>query len=58
MHVLELQYPEYHLCQGRYGMCSKTSECESGKNQFKRLLNNQSLLSTKQNDKEKGIGSA
>ncbi|KAI6190458.1 hypothetical protein M3Y97_00120200 [Aphelenchoides bicaudatus] len=26
----QLQYPEYHLCQGRYGMCSKTSECESG----------------------------
>ena len=28
--ALELQYPEYHLCQGRYGMCVKSEECESG----------------------------
>ncbi|KAI6188949.1 VPS37 C-terminal domain-containing protein [Aphelenchoides besseyi] len=26
----QLQYPEYNLCQGRYSMCSKTDECESG----------------------------
>ena len=28
-YFVELQYPEYHLCQGRYGMCSKTNECKS-----------------------------